>query len=176
MTETKGIDFNIFLYLAKLEKDGMNSSNQSKSTILARLDYLEAEYKKQIANWKSDSDKVGTDAQSATKQAGASDAHDLFTGPLGVLIGCMCVWAEIGAVCGTKSDSDKKTLYQGLMQEDVQNANIDQNEVQQTQQKMSMSENIELNSQQQSQQSMQNMFNSMVRNFGSMGSYNNQRG
>lgn len=170
--------FNIFLYLAKLEQDGMNTSNQSKATILAKLNYQEEEYKNQISQWKSASDQIGKDADKAQKDADKAGGfwNSMFGKILSLVnIGTLIYCAVKGKGAFSSGDTDADG-DQGKMSQDVQVANQAQTQVQQTQQKMSMTENIELNSQQQAQQSMQNMYNSMVQNFGSMGSYNNQRG
>jgi len=180
--ETNGTnpDFNIFLYLAKLEQDGMKASNQTQSAILAKLNYQEEEYKNQIAQWKDESNKIGDDAKKAQK---AADKSGGFFNSIFADILAFCCWGifiymavEGKGMFGGGDGKGDEAKASGDMQKDVQNANMAQTQVQQTQQKMSMTENIELNSQQQAQQSMQNEYNSMLQNYASMGSYNNQRG
>lgn len=173
--KTEGL--NIFFFLAKLEQDALKGSNQTKATILAKLNYQEQEYKTQIANWKAKSNTIGADAKKA--QEDADKSGEFLNSFFGQILSLCCIGLLIYDGVKHKGffkGGSKTAGDQGKLAQDVQNANEAQTKVQQTQQKMTMTENIQLNSQQQNQQSMQNMYNSFVQSFGSMGSYNNQRG
>lgn len=174
--DTKGL--NIFLFLAKLEQDGIKSSDQNKATILSKLDYQEVEYNKQIADWKAQSAKIATDADKAQKDADKASGG-FWSGTFGNMLAMFCLPCMIASFCDGHdpfaNNSPKSNIGdQGAFSQDVQNANTAQTKVQQTQQKMSSIENLDLNSQQQNQQSLQNMLNSMLKNFGTMGSFNSR--
>lgn len=148
MTTAADSNFNIFLYLAKLEQDGMKTSNQSQKTILAKLNFQEAAYKNQIAEWKSKSDQIGEDAQKAQNDASKSGGfwNSMFGKILSIVnIGTLIYCAVKGKGAFSSGDSDAAG-DQGVMEQHVPEASQAQTQVQQTHQKMSMTENIELNS------------------------------